>query len=622
MLPTINNSKELIKSRMLKHALNYWNIKNGEDLDPIVKLILEALSSELYNLSNEIKDTEVRILEKISNLLAPDFLTCPNTSHALMVAQPIEPYETLEGTDHFFTTRKISTKKDDTLDSTIEIYFTPVNNVSLADVKVVSLATGGSLYLYDDNNNKLQAAHNNNKSYSDTNVLWIGLDSDEKVPGINNVSFCFDWKNPDPKLGQLNYQLLPLGKWYIKNKEVAIKTGITYKTKAPGIEEDQNIFIDYNLLSLMENDIKHYYDHKFITIEDGPSKDINELKAFFPEELRSQFTEGDLKKLNKKLLWIKVVFPVALPQESLDEVQVLTNCFPVMNRQLNDLKYRLRGGSNIIPLKTDGQDQFLAVKMLSDESHQYQSTPYRKTEEEIVGTFTLRSGGVERFDVRNAKEFISYLLELLRSESSAFAVYGYDFIATILREMNQRIALMEQKTKSLAATTSEIPHYIIAKPFEGFEMMYVDYWTTLAEGANNIRSGTKFQQLKSSKIKEKSLCLLTTSIGGKNRLKPEERLNAFRYGLITRNRIVTKEDIRNFCHYELGSRINNIAVTKGIEMSVHPQQGFSRTIDIAITPSKSDKLDEKEWNLLCDQLKSKLEMRSGMSNNYRILLQN
>ena len=47
---------------MLKHALNYWNIKNTDDLDPVVKLILEALSSELYNLGNEIKDSEVKFL--------------------------------------------------------------------------------------------------------------------------------------------------------------------------------------------------------------------------------------------------------------------------------------------------------------------------------------------------------------------------------------------------------------------------------------------------------------------------------------------------------------------------------------------------------------------------------
>ena len=621
MLPSINNSKELIRNRMLKHALNYWNIKNGDDLDPIVKLILEALSSELYNLSNEIKDTEVRILEKISNLLAPDFLTCPNASHALVHAQPVEPYETLDSTTHFFTSRKISTKKDDTLDSSIEIHFTPVDNVRVADLRVVSLATGDNLFLYDENNNKLLTAHSSKRTYADTNALWIGIDTNEKVTSINEVSFCFDWKNPNPKLAQLNYQLLPLGKWYISNKEIKTKTGISYIADNSNKDEDQNIFIDYNLLSLMENDIKHYYDNKFITTEDDRLNEVNDLKEFYPEDLQNIFTDAELKKLNKKLLWIKIVFPTALQQESLDDVQVLANCFPVMNRQLNDLKYRLKGGSNIIPLKTDGLEQFLSVKKLSDEVHEYQSIPYRKTEEEVVGTFTLRNGGVERFDVRNAKEFISYLLELLRSESSAFAVYGYDFIASILREMNQRIALMEQKTKSLAATASEIPNYIIVKPFEGFEMMYVDYWTTFAEIANNIRSGTKLQ-LKSSKIKSNTLYLVTTTIGGKNRLKPEERLNAFRYGLITRNRIVTKEDIRNFCFYELGSRVHNVTITKGIEMSSHPQQGFTRTIDVSIIPSQTDNLDNKEWILLCDQLKSKLELRSGMSNHYRIMLQN
>jgi hypothetical protein len=39
MLTEFNNSKEVIKNRMLKHALNYWSIKNVEDLDPMVKLI-------------------------------------------------------------------------------------------------------------------------------------------------------------------------------------------------------------------------------------------------------------------------------------------------------------------------------------------------------------------------------------------------------------------------------------------------------------------------------------------------------------------------------------------------------------------------------------------------------
>src|SRR5689334_24717181 len=94
MQPTIH-SKEVIKNRMQKHALTYWGIKNTADLDPAVKMILEALSLELYNLGNEMKDTQVRILEKIANLLAPDFLTAPNPAHALMHAAPVEAVESL-----------------------------------------------------------------------------------------------------------------------------------------------------------------------------------------------------------------------------------------------------------------------------------------------------------------------------------------------------------------------------------------------------------------------------------------------------------------------------------------------------------------------------------------------
>ena len=101
-----NNSKEMIKNRMLKHAVSYWGIKNTEDLDPTVKLILEALSLELYNLGNETKDTQVRILEKVANLLAPDLLTSPNPAHAILHASPVEASEVLSRTSSFFRNEK------------------------------------------------------------------------------------------------------------------------------------------------------------------------------------------------------------------------------------------------------------------------------------------------------------------------------------------------------------------------------------------------------------------------------------------------------------------------------------------------------------------------------------
>ena len=84
--------------------------------------------------------------------------------------------------------------------------------------------------------------------------------------------------------------------------------------------------------------------------------------------------------------------------------------------------------------------------------------------------------------------------------------------------------------------------------------------------------------------------------------------------------MVTKEDIRNLCFHELGDRISKVSVEKGFEMSAHPHQGFLRTIDITITTLPTEKLNTEGWQLLFDQLKSKLQSRSGLSNYYRFFL--
>jgi hypothetical protein len=210
---------------------------------------------------------------------------------------------------------------------------------------------------------------------------------------------------------------------------------------------------------------------------------------------------------------------------------------------------------------------------------------------------------------------------MLRNESAAFAAYGYDFIAGTLKEMNQKISLMEQKTRGYMTSGNEVPNYIVVKPFEGQDLMYAEYWTTLAESANGLRAGTRLQQGKGVRVKQDSIALLTSSTGGKNRLRPEERLNAFRYGIMTRDRIITKEDIRNFCIYELGNRIQKVNIERGFEVSGSSKEAFTRTINVILIPYETEALESKEWQVLCEQLQSKLRARSGMSNDYRIVLQ-
>jgi hypothetical protein len=102
-------------------------------------------------------------------------------------------------------------------------------------------------------------------------------------------------------------------------------------------------FLEYDVLSLLEKDVKHYYEQRFITVIDKQVNNISTLKSVYPQSLKNNFSDNDLQKLTDKLLWIKVVFPSAMQLEFFEEIQIYTNAFPVMNRQVNDLKFRLKG---------------------------------------------------------------------------------------------------------------------------------------------------------------------------------------------------------------------------------------------------------------------------------------
>src|ERR1700712_286071 len=117
-----DNTKEAIKTRMLRIALTYWETRNTDELDPLVKFLMDALSAELYDVVNDIKNAEGRILEKLAHILAPDLLTAPLPAHAGMQVLPEGPSEFLTEEDHFYLTKKIASKPDGPPNTDVNIY--------------------------------------------------------------------------------------------------------------------------------------------------------------------------------------------------------------------------------------------------------------------------------------------------------------------------------------------------------------------------------------------------------------------------------------------------------------------------------------------------------------------
>jgi hypothetical protein len=611
-----DNSKEAIKTRMLRIALNYWDTKNTDELDPLVKLLMEALSAELYDVVNDIKNAEGRILEKMAHILAPDLLTSPTPAHAIMKAVPAEPIETITNEDLFYVEKKIASKPDGPLDTSIDLYFTAVNKAAIFDAQINYVFSGANLYTVDSAANKMLAGNAQKGLQTNECCVWLGMHLHSRISKIGGMRFFFDLKNVDASVADYFYQFLPFTRWYINDREIKVYSGLH---DAQRNNTTENGMTNTDLMESIRSNVNNYYQKKFITIADDEFEIKTETLQLYPDKLKNSLPQPVLQKLTDDLVWVKIVFPTKIQQELLDELNVKVNAFPVMNCKPNELRFRLRSGRNIIPLPNVPNERFLAIKSFTDGVTNYKAIPFRKAGDEEVGTYTLRTGGLERFDSRNGREMIQYLLELLRSESAAFSAYGHDFIASTLKEMNQFIALLEQKTNTTISDALEIPNYIIVKPAENQEMMFVEYWTTNMDVANNIRTGTKMQQSSGIAVKPDSLMLLTATMGGKDKLKSEEKLYAFKYGLLTRDRIVTVEDIRSFCFYELGNRLKDVTVKRGFVISDNPKEGAKRTIDVVLSRANAQSNNNEEWEQLCGQLKSKLQTRSGMSYNYRIL---
>lgn len=613
MKPVFYSSKDEIRNRILKNAEDFWNVKDSNDFDPLVRLIIEALSNELFNVANDVKNLENRIFDKISRILAPDHLTSSLHAHAIMHARPIEQQDYLSPYSQFAFKKNIPQENDKAKKT--DIFFSPLHTVKVNNAAIKHIVTGNTLFNVEQLGK--QPIHNTLSGTSvEKNTMYIGFSGIKDWMDFNKLNLFFDWKNYS--VPENTYDLLSLGKWFYKNNELAAYTErfmdepLTGKVQAP--------FQHKQLLNLIKADILQFYSNRFITLGDLNDFNIDE-SGELPPAFSNLFQPAVLNQIDNSVKWLKVIFPAAINQEMLNELHIYINAFPVVNKRLSQIKHRLKTMKNIIPIKTESLDQMLAVENLKDnKGKSYNEIPYTNENEKGDGSFSIRYGGTERFDTRNAKELVDYLFELLRDEKAAFTAYGPDFLSTILKNLEQNIALIEQKSRSALKDIKELPSYIVLKPIDDADILFLDIWVTQAEEANHINAGSRLVVYDNNKVHAESIFLLSQTKGGRSRLNATNRVQAYKYGLTTADRIITKADVINFCRYELGNKLKGITLAKGLIMDNKPNAGFIKTTDILIEPADQLNLSTQDWEELLSLTLAKLNLRSTLNIHYRLLL--
>lgn len=613
-------SRERIRSRLLKSASQIWGVQATDinAFDPIVNMLFGAFSIEMEKAYNEIESSHSRVLERLAKLLAPQVNRGALPAHAVMHARSVEPRSMLSKNAQFFFQKRVPSKESAVRESFRSLYFTPVAPTLLFNGDITYSASDRLVFSHLDGLHKEKVLESRSGKRIPANTLWLGIDLSDKLETINGLSLYFDWLTSAEREYFLKF--LSSTHFYLNGVPLEINIGL-YANKQIAEGDFADPDIEFDPAKNAEQDIMGFYDDRFVTIKlpDSFKAGIHSLAARVPDELKQVFTEAEMQFVPKKLFWVKIVFPRSLSPDVVENIYCSINAFPAVNRQLNEFTYRLQPQFNILPFNT-GSDHFFSVHSVkSSEGVPFNSSSIADTHKMGPGSYVVRCGGIERFDTRNAAEILTYMIELLRDESAAFAVYGRDAIASTLRELNQNLNVISLKLDKTADELNPV-NYLVLKANNANEIVFVEFWSTAGEFGNNQKTGTHLSPVSGSNVNSEHLMLLSNTLGGRDHLSDGETLNYFKSALLSRNRIISEADINYVCQREMGHLMKDVEIKPGIEIDKNSKGGFIRTVEIIIHPANPMNPTLDEWQSLCKNLQVKLEKGSALMMPLRVKL--
>jgi hypothetical protein len=604
------NSKDTIKTRMIKNASGIWGYPDVQDIssfDPIVGMLIGSLTEEIYNIYEEIKRTDARIVEKLFDLLINQETFNQFPAHAIARAKPTQPQITVSELNQFIFQKKIIVKNDEeTAYSNKNIYFTPASEMKLFRGEVKYFAAANQFFEIRDSA-KESLAIADTKILPDHSRLYIGLKLEANIEKFDGLSFLLTVKNKQNE--ERFSSLLSGSRWKINKTGIEVKQGFELyndrKLTSLGEILRKESDISFRACSF----INEFYRRKFMTIENRNYFLKNYIKPDpLPEELKNRFSSNVLKSIPRDIFWIEIQLSQPVAPDMLNELTVLINCFPVINRELNELSQMLNRGINIIPLTSE--DLFFDIKDVTDtEGTVYKQVSSLRNGHDDDSVYMIRQSGIARFDSRDSKETINHLIDLIRDERAGFALLGTDLISSELKQLDQIISRLKQRMES-SNISDDSNSYLMLNTKSDFERAAVQFWTTSGELANNIRSGSKLTIHHGTDIDPNSVTLLTNTYGGRQKPSREDKLNKLRRMLLSKGRIVTTEDIRALCFEHFGNELSDVEVKKGVYLDPSPEKGLVRSVDIFLTFGVQNKLPENELEHKTEELKIRLMQES------------
>ncbi|MCK9155227.1 MAG: hypothetical protein M0P12_03835 [Paludibacteraceae bacterium] len=597
-------SKEEIKDRMIKTALDYWNIKKVENLDPFVRLLIEALAMQLHLLSDDIADIELRTMRRLSEVLLPESVMMARPAHAVAYIKPLIDNVVTNPLHGFYTISPFVGEK-----TTTRYSFFPVCKTQLFRGSIQKMVVGGDIYEVQNGLDK-KLIFRQNTSPENCNKVFVGIEVIGEQQNLKHLSLYLDFPNVDRRRESL--RLLSFCEWKHDGKPIKVSNRLHVIP-----EKEDDALSDFfrsqeNSVQLNESVLQFYQSH-YVTIEDDLLIDETSCHSW-PEGM----DEVELTRNPKSLLWLEIDFPPQFSFTVLSDIQIVVNAIPLVNRDLRSVNHTAKNDIGVIPIPVKENEALLNILDVTDSMNRIYGCTYGYKKQTSDCCYTLRQGGCETFDYRDAKDYLLRLQHLLEDEMSLFS-------SSEMGNNTENVYLIERLLSKISQVSkrslvgSDSPYYLFVEPPEGTNFFYVRYWTTLGELANGIRIGQSLNPQESMFGDVEPAVLVTPTLGGMPPPSGNERIARFKYILGSRNRVVTNNDIRNFCLAELSDVISDVYVEKGIVKSETPGEGLLRTIDVHLVPIYQME-DQKQRKQIVDTLYDHLMEHSPMTFNYRIII--
>lgn len=598
---------------MISIAAKSWGVtsKDIEKSDPIVPLLIDACASEIARIDSSISGSSDKMGWKIMEMLTPLELTSPYPARAILTAMPMDTsYDLKEKNEFYFENRMVI--KDDV--KNVDIFFTPTGNFKLIKGDVRYLAHYKSLVHKPEPFERQVLCKATGSKEIEPNTCWIGLHVAKSITSLENVSFHFDFdiENSKHVEEEMFFHALSNSNWEINGHSINVSNGYGIYDEGFSSSHQTNSVAEFTKSKSICNHVNNFYQKKFYTIHEEKSKTQNYLqnKAKYPPEFESIFGEEALDELEGNIIWIKINFSQYLPAEIFQKIDCAINCFPVINRRKE--KVYITGKEKIKGLVSEENEVFFDLKQLTADGDLTVSLDRNNAAfDENKALLALRHDNIGRFNSRNALELIQQMVDSYREEFQAFSNFK-SIDQDAVEGLSHAIRPFENVLEELYDVSFDSMPYIMLKtsPENEDVNIQVDYWLTNGVMANDIRKEENLRY-DSAELMKGSIFLVTNTAGGVDRKRNEELTNDFRYALLTRDRVVTKGDIKALCYKVFSGFVERITVEEGITSTSHSNSGIRRSMNIYINLNQHHHLSKEAINFLKEDLITQLNEKSS-----------